>query len=97
MGKEFEFTLLDALHVVRCAWEQDSESMMRNCFGKAKFSVEEYQSEPDDTELLEIWEALPAKEKIHKNEKIELSDFLEADERLETGGSFTLEDIAGRC
>ena len=94
MGKEFEFTLLDALHVVRCAWEQVSESTIRNCFAKAKFSEEEYQSEPDDGELLEIWEALPAEEKMHENEEIELSDFLEADERLETGGSFTLEDIA---
>ena len=94
MGKEFEFTLLDALHVVRCAWEQVSESTIRNCFAKAKFSEEEYQSEPDDAVLLEIWEALPAEEKMHSNEEIELSDFLEADERLETGGSFTLEDIA---
>ena len=94
MGKEFEFTLLDALHVVRCAWEQVSESTIRNCFAKAKFSEEKYQSEPDDAELLEIWEALPAEEKIHENEEIELSDFLEADERLETGGSSTLEDIA---
>ena len=94
MGKKFEFTLLDALHIVRCAWEQVSESTIRNCFAKAKFSKEEYQSEPDDAELLEIWEALPAEEKMHKNEEIELSDFLEADERLETGGSFTLENIA---
>ena len=67
---------------------------IRNCFAKAKFSEEEYQSEPDDAELLEIWEALPAEEKIHENKEIELFDFLEADERLETGGSFTLEDIA---
>ena len=94
MGKEFEFTLLDALHVVRCAWKQVSESMIRNCFAKAKFSEEEYQSEPDDAELLEIWEAIPAKVKIHENKEIELLDFLEADERLETKGSFTLEDIA---
>ena len=94
MGKEFEFTLLDALHVVRCAWEQVSESTIRNCFAKAKFSEEEYQSEPDDAGLLEIWEALSAEEKMHENEEIKLSDFLEADERLETGGSFTLEDIA---
>ena len=94
MRKEFEFTLLDALHVVRCDWEQVSESTIRNCFAKVKFSEEEYQSEPDDAELLEIWEALLAEEKIHENEEIELSDFLDADERLETGGSFTLEDIA---
>ena len=80
MGKELEFTLLDALHVVRCAWEQVSESTIRNCFAKAKFSEEEYQSEPDDAELLEIWEALPAEEKMHENEVIELSDFLEDDE-----------------
>ena len=86
--------MLDALHVVRCAWEQVSESTIRNCFAKAKFSEEKYQSEPDDAELLEIWEALPAEEKMHENEEIELSDFLEADERLETGGSFTLENIA---
>ena len=31
---------------------------------------------------------------MHENKEIELSDFLEADKRLETGGSFTLEDIA---
>ena len=94
MGKEFEFTLLGALHVVRCAWEQVSKSTIRNCFAKAKFSKEEDQSDPDNAELLEIWEALPAEEKMHENEEIELSDFLEADERLETGGSFTFGDIA---
>ena len=31
---------------------------------------------------------------MHENGEIELSDFLEADERLATGGSFTLEEIA---
>ena len=81
MRKEFEFTLLDALNVVRCAWEQVSESMVRNCFAKAKFNEEEYQTEPDDAKVLEIWEALPAEEKMYENEGIELSDFLEADER----------------
>ena len=50
-----KFTLLDALHVVRCDWEQVSEYTIRNCFAKAKFSEEKYQSEPDDAELLEIW------------------------------------------
>ena len=94
MGKEFEFTSLDALHVVRCVWEQVSKSTIKNCFTKAKFNEEKYQSEPDDAELLEIWEALPAEEKIHENKEIEPSDFLETDERLETGGTFTLEDIA---
>ena len=59
-----------------------------------KFIEEEYQTESDDAELLEIWEALPAEEKMYQNEEIELSDFLEADERLETRGSFTLEQIA---
>ena len=94
VGEEFEFTFLDALHVVRCAWEQVSESTMRNSFAKVKFIEEECQTEPDGAELLEIWEALPAEEKMYENEKIELSDFLEADERLETGESFTLEEIA---
>ena len=93
-GKEFEFTLLDALHIVRRAWEQVNESTIRNCFVKAKFIEEEIQSEPDDVDLLEIWEALPSEEKMQENEVIELSDFLEADERLETGGSFTLDEIA---
>ena len=59
-----------------------------------KFIEEEYQTESDDVELLEIWEALPAEEKMYQNEEIELSDFLEADERLETRGSSTLEQIA---
>ena len=93
-GKEFEFTLLDALHIVRRAWGQVSESTIRNCFVKTNFIEEEIQSEPDDVDLLEIWEALPSEEKMQENEVIELSDFLEADERLETGGSFTLDEIA---
>ena len=93
-GKEFKFTLLDALHVARRAWEQVSESTIRNCFAKAKFNEEEIQTEPEDVELLEIWEALPAGEKMHDKEEIELSEFLEADERLATSGSFTLEEIA---
>ena len=79
VGKEFEFTLLEALHVVRCAWEQVSESTIRNCFAKPKFHKEEYQTDPDDAELLEIWEALPAEEKMYENEEIEPSGFLEAD------------------
>ena len=37
LGKGFEFTLLDALHVVWCAWEQVGESTSRNCFAEAKF------------------------------------------------------------
>ena len=94
MGKEFEFTLLDALHVVLCSWEQVSESTIRKCFAKATFIEEEYQTELDDAELLEIWEALPAEEKMYQNEDIELSDFLKANERLESGGSFTLEEVA---
>ena len=61
---------------------------------KAEFTKEEYQPEPDYVELLEIWEALPVKEKMHENKETELSDFLEADERLTSGGSFTLEQIA---
>ena len=55
---------------------------------------EEYQTEPDDAELLEIWEALSAEEKMYQNKEIELSDFLEAEECPKTGGSFTLEEIA---
>ena len=80
MGKEFEFTLLDALHIVWCAWEQVSKSMIRNCFMKPKFIEEEYQTEPDDAELLKIWEALPAEEKMYQKEEIELSNFLKADD-----------------
>ena len=51
-------------------------------------------TEPDDAELLEIWEALPAAEKIYDNEQIDLDDFLQADGRLEVGGSLSLADIA---
>ena len=56
------------------------------------FCEEEYQTEPNDAEL-EIREALPAKEKMQKNKEIKLSDFLEVNEPLETGGSFTLKEI----
>ena len=73
IGKGFEFTLFDALRVVRHTWEQVSELMIRNCFAKAKFTEVEYQPVPDDAELLEIWEALPVKEKMHENEEIELT------------------------
>lgn len=93
-GKDFKFTLLDALHIARRAWDKVSESTIRNCFAKANFIEEEIQTEPEDAELLEIWEALPAEEKMHDNEEIELSYFLEADERLATGGFFTMEEIA---
>ena len=93
-GKEFKFTLLDALHHARRAWEQVGKSTIRNCFAKAMFIEEEIQTEAQDAELLEIWKALLAEEKMHENGEVELSDFLEADERLATGGSFTLEEIA---
>ena len=77
-GREFKFTLLDALHDTRRAWEQVGKSTIRNCFAKAKFIEEEIQTEAQDAELFEIWEALPAEEKMHENGEIELSDFLEA-------------------
>ncbi|XP_029641258.1 major centromere autoantigen B-like [Octopus sinensis] len=93
-GNEFKFTLLDSLHVARRAWEQVSELTIKNCFAKAKFIEEEIQIEPEDAELLEIWKALPPEERTHENETIELFDFLSADDRLVTGGSFTLEEIA---
>ncbi|CAI9727700.1 Hypothetical predicted protein [Octopus vulgaris] len=93
-GNEFKFTLLDSLHVARRAWEQVSELTIKNCFAKAKFIEEEIQIEPEDAELLEIWKALPPEEKTHENETIELFDFLSADDRLVTGGSFTLEEKA---
>ncbi|XP_071449353.1 tigger transposable element-derived protein 4-like [Hetaerina americana] len=61
-GKEFKFTLLDALHVARRAWEQVSKSTIRNCFAMAKYIEEEIHSEAQDAELLEIWGSLPAEE-----------------------------------
>ena len=94
MEKDFEFTLFDALHIVWHAWEQVSELTIRSCFAKTKFTKEEYQPESDDAELLEIWEALPIKEKVHKNKKIELLDFLKAYECLMSVGSVRLEEIA---
>ncbi|XP_071446366.1 uncharacterized protein [Hetaerina americana] len=92
-GKELKFTLLDTLLVARHAWEQVGKLTIRNCFAKPKFIEVEIQTEAQDAELLEIWETLPAEEKIHENREIELSDFLEADERLVTGRSFMLEEI----
>ena len=93
-GKEFKFMLFDALHIAWCAWEQVSKSTIRNCFAKVKFVKEEIQIEPEDAELLKIWEALPAEEKMHENKEIKLSDFLKADKCLTTGGSIMLEEIA---
>jgi hypothetical protein len=68
LGKEFSFTLLDALHVVHNAWDQVSQTTIKNCFAKAKFVESDVRTEPDDAELLEIWKALPAAEKIYDNE-----------------------------
>ena len=100
-GKEFKFTLLDALHDARRSWEQVGKSTSRSASQRSgtvsrrpSSSKEEIQTEAQDAELLKIWEALPAEEKMHENWEIELSDFLEANERLVTGGSFTLEEIA---
>ena len=95
VGKKFEFTLYDVLHIVRCAWEQVSGSTIRICFAKAKFiEVEYYYTKPDSAKLFEISKAVPTDEKMHESKEIKLSDILEADERLETGQSFTLEEIA---
>jgi hypothetical protein len=95
MGKEFNFTLLDALHLIHCAWNQVSESTIKNCFGKANFYEKvQIEEDSDDSELISVWEKLPSEEKMNENEVIELSDFIEADERLEIGGSFSLEEIA---
>ncbi|XP_071446162.1 tigger transposable element-derived protein 4-like [Hetaerina americana] len=58
-GKELKFTLLDALHVARRAWEHVGKSTIGNCFTKAKFIEEEIQTEAQNAELIEIWEPLP--------------------------------------
>ncbi|KII63419.1 hypothetical protein RF11_02228 [Thelohanellus kitauei] len=93
-GKEFNSTLLDALHVARRAWEKFGKSTIRNCFAKAKFIKLEIQTEAQDAKLIEIWEALTTDEKMHQNGDLERSNFLRGDERLRTGGSFILEEIA---
>jgi hypothetical protein len=36
-GTEFKINLLDALHLVRSAWNRVNESTIKNCFAKAKF------------------------------------------------------------
>ena len=92
-GKEFKFTLLDALHIARRAWSQVSKSKIRNCLSKAKFIEEKIQTEVQVAELLDICEALTAKKEMHENEEIEMSDFLKANERITTCGPFTLAEI----
>ncbi|KII67224.1 hypothetical protein RF11_13860 [Thelohanellus kitauei] len=93
-GNEFNLTLLEALDVARRAWEQTGKSTIMKYFVKAKFIKEEIQTEVQDVELIEIVETLPVEEKMQENGEIELFDFLEADESLAIGWSFTLEEIA---
>ncbi|KII74382.1 hypothetical protein RF11_13304 [Thelohanellus kitauei] len=80
-GKEFNFKLLDAIYVATAFLETGTVLRRPNSLKRRS------QTETHDTKLIEIWEALP-------NGEIELSDFLEADKRFETGGSFILEEIA---
>lgn len=90
----FKLDLLNSLRLVRDAWDRVTGATIRNCFVKAKFVEEEAQTDTEDAELVELWEALPAEERIHDGEEIELSDFMEADERVATDGILTLEEIA---
>ena len=82
IGKEFSFTLLDALHSGWNAQEQVSQSTIKNCFDKAKLFESDVRTEPDEIELLEMWEASPHAKQLQDNEQIDLNEFLKADERL---------------
>ncbi|KII60628.1 hypothetical protein RF11_02139 [Thelohanellus kitauei] len=46
------------------------------------------QSEVQDVELIKVWDALSPEKNMQENTQIELSDVLEADERLATVRSF---------
>jgi hypothetical protein len=51
------------------------------------------QADEEDEELSRLWASLPQNERVDEDEEIDLSDFLEADDRLATDGAFTLEEI----
>ncbi|KII70623.1 hypothetical protein RF11_06978 [Thelohanellus kitauei] len=92
-GIGVQLHVFDALHVERGDLEQVGKSTIKNCFAKTKLIKEEIITESQDAELIKIWEALPYDEKICENREIDLSDVLEAYERLTTGGSFTQDKI----
>ncbi|KII69440.1 hypothetical protein RF11_11085 [Thelohanellus kitauei] len=62
-----------------------------NCFAKAQFIKDEIQTEAQDEELIEVWEALPSEEKMHKKG---ISSYLtfSVDQRLQTGEQVESED-----
>ncbi|KII67167.1 hypothetical protein RF11_11222 [Thelohanellus kitauei] len=76
---EFNLTLLDALHVAQRVWKKVGKSTIRNYFEKAEFIQEDLY--------------VQTKRCTGKGRSSCLT-FYEADERLSTGGFFTLEEIA---
>ena len=66
--------------------------MIKKCFAMTNFFKKEIKT--DDPELLEILEALCSEERMHESKEIELSNSLEVDKCLETGGFITSKEIA---
>ncbi|KII65823.1 hypothetical protein RF11_13256 [Thelohanellus kitauei] len=92
-GKEFKFTLLDALHSALRAWEQVRKSTIRK-FSPRQSSLKRRFKISHRMRSCSISVKLCLLRKTCRRKERELSDFFEANERIATGGSFTLEEIA---
>lgn len=92
---EFTFNLLDALHLLRRAWDDVTAETINRCFEKAKFITNrdliEDDVQIDNAELIESWELLIKNAEIEKS--IALNDYIHADNDIITSGLLSLNDI----
>lgn len=109
-GREFTLNLLDAVFLLRQAWNEVTEATLSNCFRKAGFvfnelvifqcfdiNFDEFQDEVqnEDVEDQELGNYWTELQRQSEfNADVEISDYLAVDDAVITSGSLTLEEIA---
>ena len=94
VGYAFSLNLLDAIHLLRRAWEAVSDNTIQGCFRRAKFtSSGEVTAAPHvNEELAGLWHDLAEEGELE--EGVSLDDYVTVDQQLQTDGMMTVEEIA---
>uniref|UniRef100_A0A914VZL2 HTH CENPB-type domain-containing protein n=1 Tax=Plectus sambesii TaxID=2011161 RepID=A0A914VZL2_9BILA len=100
--KDFLINLLNALHLLRRAWDDVKPETVHNCFRKAAFVSNDAMADvggmPNDEgidEILNLWENLKVHGYIEND--VDWVDYIRIDEEVITGGALSLAEIVEGC
>lgn len=90
-GEPFQFSLLDALFMVRTAWNQVTEETIARCFAKAGFDITTPGEDKENS--LEVDELIPLMQQLQVPDDVSTAAYVNADDGVATCEQTTDEDI----